>query len=65
MKDLLTSLLNLDPDERLGSKRGIVEIKEHPFFSDIDWRALESKEAQPFMRRPPLEVEILSSNFDD
>jgi hypothetical protein len=28
--------LNKDPEKRLGSKRGFSEIKEHPFFADMD-----------------------------
>lgn len=45
--------------------KGIQEVKDHPFFSEINWRALEMREPQEFMRRPPLEVEISASNFDD
>ena len=36
-RDLVSKLLVLDPLERLGSKRGVDEIKEHPFFSAIDF----------------------------
>jgi hypothetical protein len=37
VKDLLEGLLKNNPEERLGANRGIIEIKEHPFFSEIDW----------------------------
>ena len=37
VKHLLEGLLRSDPSERLGSNEGIVEIKQHPFFADIDW----------------------------
>jgi hypothetical protein len=40
-KDLLEGLLRLNPEERLGFKRGIIEVKEHEFFNDIDWKAIE------------------------
>ena len=40
-KDLLEGLLRLNPEERLGFKRGIIEEKEHEFFNDIDWKAIE------------------------
>lgn len=38
---LLESLLKLDPKDRLGSKKGMVEVIEHPFFRDIDWKILK------------------------
>ena len=41
------------------------EIKEHPFFSDIDRLKLAHKVPQPSSRnRAPLEINMLSSNFD-
>lgn len=36
-KDLLHRLLCRDPNNRLCSKEGAVEIKKHPFFSSINW----------------------------
>jgi hypothetical protein len=34
----------VNPDKRLGSgKLGVEEIKQHRFFSRIDWQALEQK----------------------
>ena len=43
-RDLLTRLLQIEPANRLGmGPSGILEIKHHPFFSDIDWRLLEHK----------------------
>jgi len=65
VKDLLEGLLQINPDERLGSSRGIIEVKEHPFFKDINWETLQAREPQPFLRRPPLEVDLLTSNFDE
>lgn len=40
VKDLLQGLLKINPDERLGFSRGMAEVKEHAFFSDIDWSKL-------------------------
>jgi len=42
-ENLIKMLLMKDPKLRLGSKRGIQEIKDHPFFSEIDWTKLRSK----------------------
>jgi serine/threonine protein kinase len=36
-KDLLTRLLNKDPQQRLGGENGFTEIKSHPFFKDVNW----------------------------
>jgi hypothetical protein len=30
-------LLDKNPIRRLGSKRGPEEIKEHPYFEDVNW----------------------------
>lgn len=43
-KDLITKLLVLDPSERLGYN-GAQEIKEHPYFKDVDWDHVYEEEA--------------------
>ena len=41
---LLKVLLERDPTKRIGfSERDADEIKEHPFFADIDWNAIAKK----------------------
>jgi len=40
---LLEGLLNRNVEERLGDK----DVKQHPFFSDIDWERLDRKELEP------------------
>jgi len=35
-KSLISGLLERDPKKRLGAK-SINEIKQHPFFSSVDW----------------------------
>lgn len=42
LKSLLNGLLTMNPSKRLGSK-SINEIKNHPFFQDIDWKKMEKK----------------------
>jgi serine/threonine protein kinase len=46
-KDLIRKLINTNPKTRLGAERGIVEIKEHEFFKDINWDKLSRKEIAP------------------
>jgi protein-serine/threonine kinase len=48
-KDLLTKLLIKIPNKRLGGTNGAEEIKEHPFFKDINW-ALIRNSRTPFHR---------------
>ena len=65
IKSLLEGLLEIDPEHRIGTTYGIKEIKDHPFFKDIDWDRLAKKQPQPISRnRAPLEINMLSSNFD-
>lgn len=43
-------LLNRNSHERLGCKpngQGVIDIHQHPWFSSIDWDALEAKELPP------------------
>ncbi|KAL2463005.1 putative serine/threonine protein kinase IREH1 [Forsythia ovata] len=42
--DLIDQLLTEDPNERLGA-RGASEVKQHPFFRDINWYTLARQKA--------------------
>ncbi|KAK9075155.1 hypothetical protein SSX86_003475 [Deinandra increscens subsp. villosa] len=42
--DLIDQLLTEDPDQRLGA-RGSTEVKQHPFFRDINWDTLARQKA--------------------
>lgn len=64
IRDLLEGLLEKDPRKRLGSSRGISEIKEHSFFADLDWVALAKKQSPINNSRPPIDVNIFECNFD-
>lgn len=56
-------LLNRNPAHRLGAKRDAAELKEHPFFSMIDWEALAHRQvAVPF--KPFVDSDESTSNFD-
>ncbi|KAF4315881.1 hypothetical protein BBO99_00009069 [Phytophthora kernoviae] len=46
-KDLLGKLLNQSPVDRLGSRAGSSEVKEHAFFRHIDWEMITFREVQP------------------
>ncbi|XP_060195662.1 serine/threonine-protein kinase D6PKL1 [Lycium barbarum] len=41
-KDLIRGLLAKDPQKRLGYKRGATEIKQHPFFENVNWALIRS-----------------------
>lgn len=47
-KSIIQALFTQDPDKRLGSgKEGVENIKKHPFFKNIDWKAIISKKIKP------------------
>ena len=59
LRNLLEGLLEKMPSNRIGSKRGIVEIKQHPWLKNIDYGAfLKKKQA------PPFKVMLTAFNFD-
>jgi hypothetical protein len=51
--DLITGLLTKSPNERLGGgKSDGEEIRQHPFFSGIDWdKVLNREYPAPFVPR--------------
>ncbi|CAD8176403.1 unnamed protein product [Paramecium octaurelia] len=46
-KDIIIQLLIRDPKRRLGCKEDAKEIKNHPWFSDINWQDCYNKKLQP------------------
>ncbi|XP_053170129.1 protein kinase C theta type [Scomber japonicus] len=59
-RDILVKLFVREPEERLGVKGN---IRQHSFFSSIDWDALEQREGVPPFR-PTLTSPSDCSNFD-
>lgn len=45
-KDLIKKLLCRDPRKRLGANKDSEEIKEHPFFEDINWEDVFNRKLQ-------------------
>ena len=63
-KDLLLKLLVKNQKERFGINGGFEEIKKHPFFKGMDFKALEEKKIEaPF--KPILEDSFDVRNFDE
>jgi len=61
--DLINRLLCIDRKQRLGSRGGAAEVKQHEFFADLDWDSLLSMENALFI--PQLENEEDTSYFDE
>ncbi|KAK6021342.1 kinase domain protein [Ostertagia ostertagi] len=69
-RDLLEGLLKRDVPDRLGCKgRGPSEVKEHPFFRDVDWQTVYLRRMTPPLIPPRGEVNAADAfdigNFDD
>uniref|UniRef100_A0A6B2L420 Protein kinase domain-containing protein n=1 Tax=Arcella intermedia TaxID=1963864 RepID=A0A6B2L420_9EUKA len=64
-KDFITSTLNIEPTKRLGyGENGTQDIKNHPWFADIDWIKLYNKQVEPIFK-PHLENESDTRYFDE
>ena len=63
-KDLLMKLFNKDPSKRLGGgPRDAEEIKEHTWFTKMNWVELEKKTLKPIFK--PKQVALTDpANFD-
>ncbi|CAG2063032.1 unnamed protein product, partial [Timema podura] len=59
-KDIITTLLQQNPRERLGTS-GPQEVKEHPYFDGVDWNSLLRQKAE-FV--PQIDHEEDTSYFD-
>ncbi|KAK6517143.1 hypothetical protein TWF506_007019 [Arthrobotrys conoides] len=62
-RNFVKGLLNRNPKHRLGALRDAAELKEHPFFADVDWEALKQKKSIPPFK-PTLKSETDTQNFD-
>jgi serum/glucocorticoid-regulated kinase 2 len=61
-KDLLTKLLDRNPERRLGAS-GASEIKAHHFFANIDWRKLLQRKYEPSFKPNVVCFPILSADY--
>jgi len=65
-KSLLTGLLDRDPKTRLGSgPTDAEEIKNHPFFKEIDWKKLYNRELSPPFKPNVSDSKEDTSNVDE
>ncbi|PWN54052.1 kinase-like protein [Violaceomyces palustris] len=62
-KQFVKGLLNRNPRHRLGAQRDALDLKEHPFFKDIDFDALAKKQLTPPFK-PLVESDESVANFD-
>lgn len=62
-RSFVKGLLNRNPKHRLGAVNDARELKEHPFFQDVDWKLLRAKNIPPPFK-PHLLSETDTSNFD-
>ncbi|GAA5843427.1 hypothetical protein JCM11251_002475 [Rhodosporidiobolus azoricus] len=62
-KQFVKGLLNRNPKHRLGAQRDAAELKEHPFFSSIDWDLLAQRKIPPPFK-PYVDSDESVANFD-
>ena len=62
-RNIITKLLEKDPGTRLGRK-GLDEIKKHPFFSGINFEDLKKKKVKAHFK-PTIDKDDMTNNFDE
>ena len=62
-RNFVKGLLNRNPKHRLGATHDAEELKQHPFFADVDWDALGKKLITPPFK-PYLKSDTDVSYFD-
>ncbi|KAG7548617.1 Protein kinase-like domain superfamily [Arabidopsis suecica] len=60
-KDLIRGLLTKDPKKRLGFKKGATEIKQHPFFNNVNWALIRSTTPPEIPK--PIDLSILNETL--
>merc|ERR1712046_139509 len=50
--DFICALLTVDPEARLGSRRGASEVREHPWLNGFDWTRVSASQVVLLMPRP-------------
>lgn len=62
-KDFIRQLTFKNKKKRIGAKGGVEEVKNHPWFEDIDWDAIMKKDTEvPY--KPQTDGETYLDNFD-
>ena len=59
LKDLLRKMLDKDPKKRIGIGNDKQDLKNHPFFSDINWNQILNKKIIP-----PVEMVNIREEYD-
>jgi len=63
LKDLISRLLSINVENRIGYKKGAEEIKNHPVFKGVNWEDYFNKKIKPpFV--PNIASEVDLGNFD-
>lgn len=62
-KQFVKGLLNRNPKHRLGAQNDAQDLRNHPFFKDIDFDALSKKQLTPPFK-PQVESDESVANFD-
>ena len=67
LEDLITKCLSKQPQKRIGAGN-ISLIKEHPWFSDIDWKLMEEQKIEPPINpnvKDPMDTDNFNANKKD
>ena len=63
-RDLISKLLSKDKKKRLGCNNDVEEVLKHPWFAELDMKALQDKKIEPPFK-PAVDSSADIQNFDD
>jgi len=59
--DVIKALCRKKPEERLGMASVVDDFRQHPFFADLDWDAVEKREWKVPFRPPGIDLQEIRS----
>lgn len=64
LQDFICKLLETDPENRLGAKKGLNEICSHPWLSDVNMKEVAKKILKPYTKIDPYTIKFKTNTVN-